>query len=80
MQNLGFPSQTTLTRIEPHRLRELLREDLQRHPNSSLSQIRERIGMEIPVHHVRKELSYMENTGVVVFSGSYRWRTYRLAK
>ena len=36
--------------------------------------------MEIPVHHVRKELSYMENTGVVVFSGSYRWRTYRLAK
>ena len=35
MQNLGFPSQTTLTRIEPHRLRELLREDLQRHPTTA---------------------------------------------
>jgi len=74
---MEFPSQTTLARIEPHRLRALLLEDLQRHPGSALSEIRRRIGSEIPEHQIRRQLSALAKEGEVSYEGEKRWRRYR---
>ena len=77
MAKMEFPSQTTLARIEPHRLRALLLEDLQRHPGSALSEIRRRIGIEIPEHQIRRQLRALAKVGEVSFEGEKRWRRYR---
>jgi ATP-dependent DNA helicase RecG len=76
---LEFPSQTTLARIEPHRLRALILEDLQRHPRSALREIRGRIGREIPDHQIRKQLDLLSKEGRVIREGARRWSRYRLS-
>jgi len=76
---MEFPSQTTLARIEPHRLRALLLEDLQRHPGSALREIRGRIGSEIPEHQIRRQLNALAKEGRVSHEGEKRWRRYRSA-
>lgn len=79
LDRLGLPSQTTLARIETHRLQALILEDLRWHPSSALSKIRERIGVEIPAHQIWEQLTALEREGKVVFEGKHRWRRYRLA-
>jgi ATP-dependent DNA helicase RecG len=79
LDKMDFPSKTTLVRIETHRLRALILEDLQRHPGSSTSKMRERIGDEIPVHQIRRQLAVLKEEGKVVFEGEKRWRRYRPA-
>ena len=79
LDKLGLPSQTTLARIETHRLQALILEDLRWHPSSALSKIRERIGVEIPHHQIWEQLTTLEREGKVVFEGKNRWRRYRLA-
>jgi ATP-dependent DNA helicase RecG len=44
LRKLDFSATTTLTRIEPHRLRALILEDLRRHPESAIGDIHQRIG------------------------------------
>jgi ATP-dependent DNA helicase RecG len=70
---------TTLTRIEPHRLRALVLEDLSRYPNSSISEIHIRIGKEIPQRQVKRALEYLSESEEVQFTGENRWRHYRLS-
>jgi ATP-dependent DNA helicase RecG len=69
---------TTLTRIEPHRLRALIIEDLQRYPRSAFGEIHQRIGSEISVHQVRRTLQKLVNDGQIQAEGERRWRHYRL--
>jgi ATP-dependent DNA helicase RecG len=73
---MDFPGRTTLARIESHRLRALILEDLERHPGSSISQIRERIGDEIPVYDIRRQLKVLREQGEVLFEGQKRGRRY----
>jgi ATP-dependent DNA helicase RecG len=78
MRKLDFLSATTLTRIESHRLRALILEDLRRHPASAIGSIHQRIGEEIPHNQLRRELKTLVDQGMIVYQGEYRWRRYSL--
>lgn len=76
LRKLEFPSRTTLARIEPHRLRSLILEDLERNPGSSFGEIHQRIGDEIPDHQVRKQIKTLVEEERIAYQGEYRWRRY----
>jgi ATP-dependent DNA helicase RecG len=73
---LRFEASTTLARIEPHRLRELLLEDLRRYPGSAIGASHARIGREIPLSQVKRKLEQMESEGAIRHEGDFRWRRY----
>jgi ATP-dependent DNA helicase RecG len=79
LRDSGFNLPTTLKRIEPHRLKALIQEDLGRYPASSSMEINKRIGAEISTKTVKRALDTLIEDGLVVFSGERRWRRYRLA-
>ncbi len=76
LRNLKFTSETTLKRIEPHRLTALVLEDLQRYPQSAISEIHQRIGGEIHPKQVKRALEELIERGAVRFEGNNRWRRY----
>jgi ATP-dependent DNA helicase RecG len=75
----GLDRRTTLARIEPHRLRALILEDLKRYPDSKRVDIHRRIGPEIHDKTIVRTLNALVSEKFVVSTGSKRWRTYRLA-
>jgi ATP-dependent DNA helicase RecG len=75
----GLDRRTTLTRLEPHRLRALILEDLKRYPDSGRVDIHRRIGPEIHPKTLTRELIALIAKGFVAATGERRWRTYRLA-
>lgn len=78
LQDAGLDRRTTLTRIEPHRLRALVIEDLKRYPGSSSSDINRRIGAEISQRTVKRMLDDLDIEEVVRHEGERRWRRYWL--
>jgi ATP-dependent DNA helicase RecG len=54
LRSLQFTGETTLKRIEPHRLAALVLEDLQRYPKSAISDIHQRVGGEIHPKQVKR--------------------------
>lgn len=76
MRSLNFTGETTLKRIEPHRLAALMLEDLQRYPQSAISDIHKRVGGEIHPKQVKRALDELIERGAVRFEGSNRWRRY----
>lgn len=76
MRTLGVQVSTTLSRIEPHRLRALILEDLERYPRSKAKEIRQRIGSEIPAHRIRRGLEALEADGLVEHEGETQARVY----
>ncbi len=56
-----FKQTPILKNIEPYRLRELIYEDLTVYPNSSISEINERIGKEISRYKIREQLKVLLN-------------------
>ncbi len=76
LRSLKFTSETTLKRIEPHRLAALVLEDLQRYPQSAISEIHQRIGGEIHPKQVKRVLEELIERGAVRFEGNNRWRRY----
>lgn len=76
LRSLDFAGETTLKRIEPHRLAALILEDLQRYPQSAISDIRQRIGGEIHPKQVKRALEDLIDKGAVSFEGANRWRRY----
>ena len=76
MRSLKFSGETTLKRIEPHRLAALVLEDLQRYPESAISEIHRRIGGEIHPKQVKRALEDLIGRGAVRFEGNKRWRRY----
>lgn len=70
---------TTLTRVQPHRLRALILEDLERFPDSFSKDIHLRVGPEIPDRTFRRALEALVHSGQVQAEGETRWRKYRLA-
>lgn len=76
LRSLKFTGETTLKRIEPHRLAALVLEDLQRFPESAISEIHHRIGGEIHPKQVKRALEELIERGAVRFEGNNRWRRY----
>lgn len=76
LRSLKFNGETTLKRIEPHRLAALVLEDLQRYPKSAISEIHQRIGGEIHPKQVKRALEELIERGAVRFEGNNRWRRY----
>jgi ATP-dependent DNA helicase RecG len=76
LRTLNFTGETTLKRIEPHRLAALVLEDLKRYPESAIGAIRQRIGGEIHPKQVKRALEELIERGAVRFEGDNRWRRY----
>ncbi len=70
---------TTLLRIEPHRLQELVREDLRRYPCSKIGEIRGRIGPELNRSQLKRALTELVALSVVIMEGERNGARYRLA-
>ncbi len=76
LRSLNFSGETTLKRIEPHRLAALIYEDLQRYPKSAIGDIHQRIGDEIHPRQVKRALEELVKRGAVRHEGLNRWRRY----
>ena len=75
----GLGGRTTLRRVQPHRLRALILEDLDRYPGSSSTEVHARVGPEIPPRTVRRTLRDLVDEGLIESTGERRWRRYRLS-
>ena len=78
LRGAKVPTVTTLTRIEPYRLRALILEDLARHPGSSSSEINSRVGPELSMKTIKRALDELAAAAQVNHEGERRWRRYRL--
>ena len=76
LRKLEFPSQTSLMRIEPHRLDALVLEDVTRYPGSAIGAIHERIGPEIKRRQVKLAIDRMCKKGKIRRVGEKRGRRY----
>lgn len=74
----GLDQQTTLARVQPHRLKALILEDLDRFPDSSATEIHRRVGPEIPGRTFGRTLQRLRAEGVLSSTGKTRWRRYRV--
>ncbi len=74
----GVKRATSLMRIEPHRLRELVREDVRRYPGARIGAIAGRIGPEINRSQLRRTLKQLVDLGELVMQGQRATATYRL--
>lgn len=76
LREAGLDQQTTLERIEPHRLRALIVEDVARYPDSTASEIHVRVGSEIPMRTFRRALEDLVLQGSISARGKTRGRRY----
>lgn len=76
LRTTEFPTKTTLSRIESPRLQALILEDLKRHPGSAFGELHQRIGKEIPISQVRRQLQAMLDESRIKAEGENRWRRY----
>jgi ATP-dependent DNA helicase RecG len=73
-------SKTDLSGIEPYRLKNLIIEDLINYPQSSIQDIHQRIGSEIPIRTLRTCLYAAVKNGEIKCSGSKKYRKYFIDK
>jgi ATP-dependent DNA helicase RecG len=78
LREAGLDNLTTLTRVQPHRLRALILEDLERFPDSFGKDIHRRVGTEIPERTFRRVLKALVAEDQVIGVGETRWRKYHL--
>lgn len=78
LREAGLDAITTLRQVQPHRLRALIVEDLERFPDSLSRDIHRRVGPEIPDRTFRRTLQKLVEDGLVDATGETRWRKYRL--
>ncbi len=78
LRNLDFAAATTLKRIEPHRLSALILEDVARYPGTRISQIHQRVGLEIPRSQVRRTLDRLVKDGKLQLTGTRSTARYAL--
>jgi ATP-dependent DNA helicase RecG len=80
LKQVDFKGKTNLKKIEDHRLKELIHEDISTYPNSSVSEIHQRIGPEIAVRKVKGIIYQMVDEDRLSFSGDRKWRRYFINK
>lgn len=76
LKGAGLDGKTTLRRMEPHRLRALIVEDLSRYPGSASGDINRRVGPEVPYRSLKRALDELVGRGKVRFEGQARGRRY----
>lgn len=74
----GVKLETSLKWIQPHRLLELVREDLRRYPRSRIGEISARVGAEVHRSSLRRALANLVRTGAAVMEGRRSLARYRL--
>lgn len=74
----GLDGQTTLKRVEPHRLRALIVEDLARYAGASSADVQRRTAPELAQRTIRCAQEELVEQGQVRFEGEKRWRRYWL--
>lgn len=80
LRKLDFKGKTSLKGIESHRLQELIRRDLEIYHEAGLSEIHQRIGLEIPLRKVKYELKKLVEEGEIDTKGKQRWLKYLWTK
>jgi ATP-dependent DNA helicase RecG len=76
LRNSDFIEKTNLKRIEPHRLQELIYEDLKNYPESSISEINKRIGEEINQRTLKTKLDEMIDKELIIRKGEKKGTRY----
>lgn len=76
LRSSDFVEKTNLKRIEPHRLQELIYEDLKNYPKSSISEINKRIGEEIKQRTLKAKLDEMIEKELVLKEGEKKSTKY----
>lgn len=79
LKGSGLDVKTTLRRLEPHRLRALIVEDLARYAGSSSADVHRRTAPEVALRTVRRALEDLVEQQQVRYEGDRRWRRYWLA-
>ena len=79
LRDSDFKGKTTLKRIEPHRLRELILEDLKLYGPTSIKDINVRIGEEINIRSIQRLLKGLIEEGLVKAIGATNTLRYKLA-
>ena len=80
LRKLKFKGKTDLKKIEPYRLGELIKEDLKIYKESSISEIRERIGREISLQKIRIQLSILIKKDIIDKKGITKNTKYFIKK
>jgi ATP-dependent DNA helicase RecG len=78
LRDANFVEKTNLKRIEPHRLKALILEDLKNYPNSSISEINKRIGIEIKTRTLKSKLDELIEEKLIIKEGEKRWTIYSI--
>lgn len=76
LRDANFIEKTSLRRIEPYRLQELIFEDLKNYPNSSIGEINKRIGEEINSRTLKSKLDEMLEKNLISKSGEKKGTKY----
>jgi ATP-dependent DNA helicase RecG len=80
LRKLGYRGKTTLKTIESHRLRELILTDLRMYPSSSLGDIQQRIGKEIPRRRIQLMLQSLLKEKLIGMKGIRKSARYSRLK
>lgn len=80
LRRMDFSTPTTLSRIEPHRLKALIVEDLERYPGSAIGAVHKRIGLEINKRTIKRTIEGLLAEGSAHFEGEKRGRRYWVLK
>ena len=78
LRNSNYKGATSLKRIESYRLRELITEDLKIYQPSSITDIHERIGKEIPLRKLQFQIKQLLAEGKIMSEGQKRWTKYHI--
>ena len=79
LRDAKVPTSTTLARIEPHRLRALVLEDLRRYPSSAIGEVHRRVGAEVARAQLKRVLAELVGRGELRMAGVKRGARYSLA-
>ncbi len=80
LKQSDYKGTTSLKRIEPYRIRELIIEDLKIYECSGVKDMHQRIGIEIPYKKVLEQIKAMLSDGIIESEGENRWIKYKLKK
>lgn len=76
LKGSGLDEKTTLRRLEPHRLRALIVEDLRLYPGAASGDINRRVGSEVPYRTLKRAIDDLVAEGSLRFEGLSRGRRY----
>jgi ATP-dependent DNA helicase RecG len=80
LRKADFKGKTNLKKIEDHRLKELIFQDLKVYPNSSVGDIHQRVGIEIPIRKIKSQLYSMVEGNTLGATGERKATRYFINK